>query len=515
MSDAALSQKDLEVTNAKALLLQSKDGEPSTYDILTKVIRNILDERPKDPSDSLCHIINKVQQETCIGESSITSLQESNEPSLEVKLAEQQKSLFDSASAGDADAAEDDEEAQLTPLPDMQELLYYYEQGGVGLGREEWIRVYFALKQLSDMVALGSCRFWGKILGLEKNYYIAEVAFRDEEEYEEEQDNLEEAEEESQEEDDEEENKLPKSNYKQPPKIPAETSGQPGVNKHVYFVCNEPGEKWIRLPMASPNEIQAARQITKFLTGNLEAEVSSFPVFPGNEANLLRAQIARITAGTVIAPMTYYQFDEDEDVEDEDMGQTEFIENPDFEGVAVRDLADPSMQAWVHKELHILQQGRCIWWNPKAKDDADEEYDEEEEEPEEDSNEPEQEIGPPLLSQLSDDVEVGGLPPWSVSISSGLSHIQHSICIVKSNLWPGAVSFSNGRKYDNIYIGYGVKYQVDNFSPVQPQVFQPEYNSLPEMEEHPDPTVEEEAVAKHQNDEEEGEDEMEEEEDDD
>ena len=60
MSDAGLSQKDLEVTNAKALLLQSKDGEPSTYDILTKVIRNILDERPKDPSDSLCHIINKV-----------------------------------------------------------------------------------------------------------------------------------------------------------------------------------------------------------------------------------------------------------------------------------------------------------------------------------------------------------------------------------------------------------------------------------------------------------------------
>merc|ERR1712188_39210 len=169
-----------------------------------------------------------------------------------------------------------------------------------------------------------------------------------------------------------------------------------------------------------------ARQVTKFFTGNLETPVVSFPNWEGKEANLLRAQIARISAGTIIAPMTYYQFDDEEDVEDEEMGNTEFIVNPEFEGVSVRDLADPTMQSWVHSRLHILQQGRCIWQNPNNNEDGDLDEDEDEDENDEENQETEQEIGPPLLTPLSDDVEVGGLPPWSAHLSSGLSLIQHS-----------------------------------------------------------------------------------------
>jgi len=515
-----ISQRELEVQNAKALLLQSKDGEPSTYDVLYKVIRNILDKRPENSAADLGQIIEKVQKETLQPETNVSSLQTTSEQSLEVTLAEQQRTLFEASGSGDADAADDDEEATMTPLPDMQELLYFFEQGGIGLAKEEWIRVYFALRKLCDSEALNICRFWGKVLGLEKNYYIAEVQFRDEEDYEEagadDNDPEENADEEAEDEDGNDEDKLPTSQIKPAVKVPTEGPGTPGVNKFVYFVCNEPGEEWIRLPSCAPSHIHVARQITKFLTGNLDAPVQAFPQFPGNEANLLRAQIARISAGTIISPMTYYQFDEEEEIEDEDLGQTEFIENADYEGVPVRDLADPTMQAWVHIRLHVLQQGRCIWWNPKAKDDADEDYDEEDEEGDDDGgNEPEQEIGPPLLSQLSDDVEVGGLPPWCAHLSSGLSHIQHSICIVKSNLWPGAVCFSNGRRFENIYIGYGVKYQADNYSPAQPQSFCPEFNSAPELGEVPDPTVEEETALKVQTEADEREEDIEDDEDDD
>ena len=42
-----------------------------------------------------------------------------------------------------------------------------------------------------------------------------------------------------------------------------------------------------------------------------------YPPFPGNEANYLRAQIARISAGTQISPLNYYTFEEDEDMDEE------------------------------------------------------------------------------------------------------------------------------------------------------------------------------------------------------
>lgn len=35
----------------------------------------------------------------------------------------------------------------------------------------------------------------------------------------------------------------------------------------------------------------------------------TFPYFPGNEGNYLRAQIARITATTLISPIGYFTFE--------------------------------------------------------------------------------------------------------------------------------------------------------------------------------------------------------------
>ena len=49
-------------------------------------------------------------------------------------------------------------------------------------------------------------------------------------------------------------------------------------------------------------------------------QVVSYPPFPGNEANYLRAQIARISATTHISPLGYYMFEEEEDEDDEGGG---------------------------------------------------------------------------------------------------------------------------------------------------------------------------------------------------
>lgn len=45
----------------------------------------------------------------------------------------------------------------------------------------------------------------------------------------------------------------------------------------------------------------------------------TYPSFPGKEKNLLRAQIARISAGTQISPLGYYTFNEEEEEEEEEV----------------------------------------------------------------------------------------------------------------------------------------------------------------------------------------------------
>jgi hypothetical protein len=67
---------------------------------------------------------------------------------------------------------------------------------------------------------------------------------------------------------------IPKPAFKRPPAIPKEEN-RTGVNKKTYFVCNEPGQPWSRLPQATPAQIAAARKIKKFFTGYLDAPVKN------------------------------------------------------------------------------------------------------------------------------------------------------------------------------------------------------------------------------------------------
>lgn len=68
---------------------------------------------------------------------------------------------------------------------------------------------------------------------------------------------------------------IPKPNYKRPPVVPVEEQ-RAGANKSSYFVCNEPGEPWTRLPGVTPAQIATARKIKKFFTGRLDTPVTGF-----------------------------------------------------------------------------------------------------------------------------------------------------------------------------------------------------------------------------------------------
>nr|XP_002714806.1 radial spoke head protein 4 homolog A isoform X1 [Oryctolagus cuniculus] len=495
-SEAAPSMLETAIRNAKAYLLKTSSRSGfNVYDHLSNVLTKILDERPEDAVDIIENISQDVKMEHF--NKKLDTLQNENEMLPTYEIAEKQKVLFLHGHLEGADQ-ELEEEIVENSLPNIMESAFYFEQAGIGLGTDETYRIFLAFKQLTDTHPIQRCRFWGKILGVEMNYIVAEVELRegeDEEEVEEE-DMAEERDNGESETDEDEEDELPKSFYKAPPVIPKEES-RTGANKYVYFVCNEPGRPWVKLPSVTPAQIVVARKIKKFFTGRLDAPIISYPPFPGNESNYLRAQIARISAGTHVSPLGFYQFNEEEGEEEEEPegGRDSFEENPDFEGIQVTDLVE-SLSNWVHHVQHILPQGRCNWFNPVQKNEEEEEEDEgKEEEKGEESDYIEQEVGPLLLTPISEDTEIQTIPPWTTRLSSNLIP-QYAIAVLRSNLWPGAYAFSNGKKFENFYIGWGHKYSVDNYTPPVPPPVHLEYSSGPEVTEMDDPSVEQEQAFK-------------------
>ncbi|XP_033016481.1 radial spoke head protein 6 homolog A-like [Lacerta agilis] len=489
----------LAIKNAKAYLLKTslKTGV-SLYDHLADMLAKILDERPENPADIIENISKEVK---CARfQKKLDTLRDEYEKHPTFELAEIYKALFQKA-GGEGTDQEMEEEMPETPLPNVMETAFYFEQAGIGLSLEEYYHIFLALKQLVNTHPIQTCRFWGKILGIEANYIVAEIEFREgEEEEEAEEEELgeegqKEGSEGRDEDEDEEEEKdePPKPNYKPPPVIPKEDN-RTGANKYTYFVCNEAGKPWVRLPHVTPAQIVNARKIKKYFTGRLDAPIVSYPPFPGNESNYLRAQIARISAATHISPLGFYQFGEEEGDEEEEggAGRDSYEENPDFEPISVPELIE-SLANWVHHVQNILMQGRCTWVNPYQKSEEEEEEDEEEERP--DEQEESQEVGPPLLTPLSEDADIQHIPPWSAETSTNLVP-QYALAVLQANLWPGAHAFAIGRKFDNIYIGWGHKYSAENFSPQLPPPVQTEYLSGPEITETTDPTVEEEMALK-------------------
>eukprot|EP01137_Pigoraptor_chileana_P006206 Opistho-2@3095 len=493
---------DLQLQNAKAYLLQtSTESNLNLYDHLSEVLMKLLEERPDNVVDIFENISKEVKrskfhQKPDAGSGPILPAPEEN---THVTLARTQVKLFATTQETE-DGDVEPEPLQEGQLPDVAESMYFFEQTGVGLGREEGFRIMLALKRLAETEPVSTVRFWGKLFGISSNYYIAETEYKGGEGEEESADAA--AEETTHDEDEDveaktaEQSNLPQ--YKAPPAIPKETIGS-GVNKYTYYVCRAPGEAWVKLPHVTPAQIVAARHIRKFLTGKLDAKIVSYPPFPGNEANYLRSQISRISAATHVSPLGFYTFEEEEEEAEEPDSRDAFVVNPDFEGLSAPEMADQSLANWTHHAQYILPQGRCSWFNP-TQNSGEQLSDNEDEEENEEPDDAEPESGPGLLTPLSEDADINGIPAWSVKIASGILP-QYSCVGLRSNRWPGAFAYATGKKFGNVYIGYGQKYSVEPHTPLAPPVPQVEYAEGKEIHEATDPTVEEEEAAKAEGDE--------------
>ncbi|XP_022920773.1 radial spoke head protein 6 homolog A isoform X2 [Onthophagus taurus] len=507
------------------------------YDHLTEVLNQILAERPENVIDFFEEYSRKVKEKRF--QPMTDHLEDIYVSPLRYCLARKILPFLRPAPPDEASTVdpEDVETADMS-TNDMLQLLYYFEQCGVGLPREEMFAIMLSMRVLAKKAQLAAIRFWGKIYGTYKNYIILETELKEEEimkkieaiesEKEAEEQRIMDEKEalEAQQKLDDLANqevggedvpvsKIPRqlppaplNLFEEVPECPPELPGT-GVNKKTYFVCNEVGDEWIPLPDLIPIQIRVARLICKSFTGNLEQEIITYPEFQGTEKDLLRAQIARISAGSQISPLGFYTFgeggggeEEEAEAEEAPTGgeqKTTYNENKRYEPPPIRDLTDGSMSFWVHHTLYILPQGRTSWWNPYpssggagGEEEGEGGEEEEPEKPQGPHLEPE--TGPPLLTPLSEDASVEAVPPWSVRVSSSLLQ-DYAIAIVRSNIWPGAYCFSTqGKLFQNVYLGNGLKYIAYNFSPRPLPPVEQEYPLGPEIMEMMDPTgAEEEA----------------------
>lgn len=125
-------------------------------------------------------------------------------------------------------------------MPDLLQDAKLFEWAGIGFGEIETYRIHKSLKKLAQETGAGNIRFFGKISGTEKDYYIAEGTLEGGDEGDE--------------------------GAEKP--VDFEPRGT-GVNKFVYWVTDSPLEKWIKLPDLAPADIKAARSIKVALTGDL------------------------------------------------------------------------------------------------------------------------------------------------------------------------------------------------------------------------------------------------------
>lgn len=140
---------------------------------------------------------------------------------------------------------------------------------GVGLNEEEWYLIHKTIKKFASLTGCTRIRFWGQLLCSKKDLYVIEMK------------------------------PAPDPTYEP---IPGEEKRGEGINAYVYWVTHDLLGEWQKLPDIRGEHIAAARKIKKLLSGDLEAEVLAYPFFPDKEAYLIRAQIARITAATVLVP---------------------------------------------------------------------------------------------------------------------------------------------------------------------------------------------------------------------
>lgn len=323
---------------------------------------------------------------------------------------------------------------------------------GIGFGEQLNYDISLRIRALAQSLgeSLVKLKFWGKILGTRYDYLIAEgqlVA----------------------------------------PAVDVYTDIEPrgkGGNLYSYWaLSSKSGSEWEMLPNVRPSWITTSRSIRKYMTGDLDAPVLGFVTFEGRERDYLRSVIARISASCTLAPAGSLVLGEEDGA---------INKNDEFEFPTTEELK--AQAAWIHAREHLLQNGLTKY--PEVDPEADEQRAKEIEQQKE--NDP----AVAALRGISEDVptEEGASAGWHISqvgdpSSYNFDSLQKSyaVTVLRSTRWPGAATVSQGKRYCNVYVGYGLRDSGSCFLPQFPGDIQEEPKD--DGEEADEPNPEEEVVS--------------------
>lgn len=192
---------------------------------------------------------------------------------------------------------------------------------------------------MSTDSGVSKLRFFGKIRGTENDYYVAEGELEGGEEPE-----------------DEEAEERPAD---------FEPKGT-GINRLTYWVSHQSFAQWTKLPDLNPKDVEAARSMKVLFTGDLNRTIYTNPFFFKREKEYLRAQIARISHSTTLAPVGLFRPTED------DPRQIEPVEPEGDEEEVKKPTTQQMSQAkmWCHYNDSILKNNRTAHLEPEAPEDG-------------------------------------------------------------------------------------------------------------------------------------------------
>lgn len=317
----------------------------------------------------------------------------------------------------------------------MEDILSYstmLEWAGISFGQSEWYKLRLAMKQLLLDNNCEFVRFFGKVYGIESDYYIIFGVLKD----------------------------YPMQNL--PKHI--ESRGNEGINHYTFWVSDSLLEKWEELPDITHEQLVISRLFKYIFTGDLASKVKSFVPFPGKEMHLLKCQLVRILHSSFIVPNGYLRIS-DKYKEPLDNKITEFNDE-EFKMPAFEDLKNPESDAWVHEFAYIYPNGKIINENQETEPierlkaiNADSGYTIKEDAPEgEEANMIDMRFW--KYKVIGDQIVYPSKEDSSVMTS-------HAVILIQNERWPGTNCVVKGNKFFNCYVGFAYKKVDESYYPTQ------------------------------------------------
>jgi radial spoke head protein 4A len=276
--------------DAKGILKEKDENGNSVYEHLISVVQKVIESKANcyEDLEQVSSSIKKQKQEKNVVISNKIEIEELQAyVSSSLKLCGKPEAPKISSNEEETEESnKEEEETQVeidhTKVANIMKNVQMLQWSGIDFGSDWWALQCACYQLAKTFPKIIEPRFFGKIFGLENDFWIVEAKL---EEYPEANETTDE------------------------PKM--EQFGQ-GLNTYVYFACtNLENCHWNQLPYITPKALIQSKECHIQLKGNLKAKIGGRYKFEGEEELYLRCLIARISSSTIIAPENYYSKEEE------------------------------------------------------------------------------------------------------------------------------------------------------------------------------------------------------------